>query len=119
MIWFADGLKPEFPRRLKGLNSPSGHNCRSGVSVWRFPINLSLGVGVPNREYHDMSLAVVDKGFRWRANVQGAGCQGLKFIDLASGRISTAVGVTTTPLPEAPTRQRIWRRSAEPDPSTA
>jgi hypothetical protein len=37
----------------------------------------------------------------------------------ASGRISTTVGVTTTPLPEAPTRQRIWRRSAEPDPSTA
>jgi hypothetical protein len=29
-----------------------------------------------------MSLAIVDKGFRWRANVQGAGCQGLKFIDL-------------------------------------
>jgi hypothetical protein len=28
----------------------------------------------------------------------------------ASGRISTTVGVTTTPLPEAPTRQRIWRQ---------
>jgi hypothetical protein len=39
-------------------------------------------IGVPDREYHAMSLAVVDNSFWWRTNVQGPGRQRLESIDL-------------------------------------
>ena len=43
----------------------------------------SIGIGVPDCEYHDMALAIVDYGFGWCTNVQGASSQRLESIDLA------------------------------------
>ena len=82
-IWFADGLKFEFSSRLKALNALAGDDCCSGVAVRRSPINLGLGIGVPDRQYHNVSLAIVDYGFGWCTNVQGASSQRLESIDLA------------------------------------
>src|ERR1700720_1043489 len=82
-IWFADSLEFEFSSGLKALNALAGDDCCSGVAVRRSPINLGLGIGVPDCEYHDMALAIVDNGFGWCTNVQGASSQRLEFIDLA------------------------------------
>jgi|ERR1700757_1440729 hypothetical protein len=82
-IWFADGLKFEFSGRLKALNALAGYDSCSGVAVRRSPVNLGLGIGVPDRQYHNVSLAIVDYGFGWCTNVQGASSQRLESIDLA------------------------------------
>jgi len=82
-IWFADGLKPELSGRLKGLDAFPGYDrCFGDASIRRFPIHLGLGIGVPDCEYDDMSLTVIDYRFRWCANVQGTGPQRFEFIDL-------------------------------------
>jgi len=82
-IWFADGLKPELSGRLKGLDAFPGYDrCFGDASIRRFPIHLGLGIGVPDCEYDDMSLTVIDYRFRCCANVQGTGPQRFEFIDL-------------------------------------
>lgn len=83
VIWFTDGLKSEFSGGLKSLDAFSRYDGCSGVSVGRFPINLGLGIGVPDRQYHNMLLAIVDDSL-WRCtNMQSPCRQGLESIDLA------------------------------------
>jgi hypothetical protein len=63
-IWFADSLELELSGRLKGLDTFSGDDRRfGGVSIQRSPIYLGFGIGVPDREYDDVSLAIIDNGF--------------------------------------------------------
>jgi len=44
--------------------------------------DFGFRIGVPDREYHDVSLAIVDNGFWWRTDMQRPRTQGLEFIDL-------------------------------------
>jgi hypothetical protein len=81
-IWFADSLELELPGRLKRLDAFPGYDRRfGGVSIQRSPIDFRFGIGVPDREYDDVSLAVIDKGFGRRTYAQGARRQGLEFVD--------------------------------------
>jgi hypothetical protein len=48
-----------------------------GVSTQRSPINFGFGIGIPDRQYDYVLLAIIDNGFWWRANVQGSCRQGL------------------------------------------
>jgi hypothetical protein len=61
---------------LKRLNTLSRYNrCPGFIPIRRAPIDLRLSIGIPNREYHDVPLAIIDNRF-WRlANTQGAGAQ--------------------------------------------
>jgi hypothetical protein len=48
----------------------SGHRFRPASAN-----RPSFSIGIPNREYHDVPLAIIDNRF-WRlANTQGAGAQ--------------------------------------------
>jgi hypothetical protein len=64
VIWLADGLKSKFSCGLKRLYSPSRHDGRSGrISIQRSPVNFGLGVGVPDREYNDVSLTIIERNY--------------------------------------------------------
>jgi hypothetical protein len=81
-IWFADSLELELSGRLEGLDAFPGYDRRfGGVSIQRSPINFGFGIGVPDREYDDVSLPVIDNGFGRRTDAQGARRQGLEFVD--------------------------------------
>ena len=72
MIWVADSLKSEFSNSLKSLYAcPRDHGGPS-IGVRRSPIHFRLGVSIPDCEYDDVSLIVIDNGFRRCADVECA-----------------------------------------------
>jgi len=99
-IWFTDSLEPELSSRLKGLDAFPRHDRRfGGVSIQRSPINFGFGIGVPDRENDDVSLAIIDNGFGRRTHMQGACRQGFELVDFAEINLTytcEACGATTT-----------------------
>jgi hypothetical protein len=83
-IRLTHGLELELSDRLECLNAASGNDGAAGnVSIRGSPIDFCLGVGVPDRQYDDVSLTVIDDDFWRRADAKGAAGEGLEFVDLA------------------------------------
>src|SRR6185369_14438997 len=80
-IWFANGLKPEFPSGLKGLNASFRYHHRALIVCIRWsPIDLRLGVGVPDREDYYVSFPIIDNRFWWCTDAQSACTESFEFI---------------------------------------
>lgn len=78
----ADSLESQLSSGLERLDTFSGYDsCFGDIPIWRSPINFGVGIGLPDRQYDEVSLTIVNNGLWWRAHMQGACPQGLEFID--------------------------------------